>query len=391
MTINKKVALVNKCYWPDGTLIGDALLEVTKKLLKKNEVIVIGQTNKDLSNLLPAKIRSNESKLIFKMCKPKSNRKSSLVLRAFDALFFMNHVLLSLLITRPSRIYVSTNPPIFVPFIVFLYCNFSNSQYIYHVQDIHPEAARLIAPINGVVYRFLCYLDSISLRNASLIVTLTEEMKTSIRCREGEFPPIRLLRNPANSTEVNKSVKKIENQVVYTGGLGRFQNISLLIDSIEFYLELGGKLSFSFCGDGVYAAKLLALSKKYSSVEYLGLIRPSEAALLVSKHNWALLPIDDRVTKYAFPCKTSTYLVSGCNILAISSKGEAVANWVIENKVGFAVEPTVKDIVAGFIKLEGCVNKPLDLSSFKFKSSLSMKSFSDSIIQLFNELDDSKN
>src|SRR5690554_7658079 len=39
----------------------------------------------------------------------------------------------------------------------------------------------------------------------------------------------------------------------------------------------------------------------YEQVDYLGFIPATEAAELVNQHRWALLPIDDEVTKYAFP------------------------------------------------------------------------------------------
>ncbi|MFQ3191365.1 MAG: hypothetical protein ACI936_002505 [Paraglaciecola sp.] len=49
------------------------------------------------------------------------------------------------------------------------------------------------------------------------------------------------------------------------------------------------------------------LSKAYDQVNYLGVIPATEAAELVNKHRWALLPIDDEVTKYAFLNKSSGY------------------------------------------------------------------------------------
>ena len=46
-------------------------------------------------------------------------------------------------------------------------------------------------------------------------------------------------------------------------------------------------------------------------VEYLGIISATDAAELINQHCWALLPIDDEVTKYAFPSKSSVYALSG--------------------------------------------------------------------------------
>src|SRR5690554_3752764 len=83
--------------------------------------------------------------------------------------------------------------------------------------------------------------------------------------------------------------------------------------------------SLSFAGGGVYAPKIEELAGKHSQVSYHGYVKPSSANRLVAEHRWAILPIDDEVTKYAFPSKSSSYLASGCRILAICGKDTAVA------------------------------------------------------------------
>lgn len=83
--------------------------------------------------------------------------------------------------------------------------------------------------------------------------------------------------------------------------------------------------SLSFAGGGVYAPKIEELAGKHSQVTYHGYVKPSSANKLVTEHRWAILPIDDEVTKYAFPSKSSSYLASGCRILAICGEDTAVA------------------------------------------------------------------
>ncbi|MCK7575639.1 MAG: hypothetical protein MZV65_06945 [Chromatiales bacterium] len=79
----------------------------------------------------------------------------AILMRSLDALIFMTWVLVSLIRSRPSKIYVATNPPIVVPFIVFLYSRVFRARYYYHVQDIHPEAANVVVPLHPWMFKLL--------------------------------------------------------------------------------------------------------------------------------------------------------------------------------------------------------------------------------------------
>ena len=46
-------------------------------------------------------------------------------------------------------------PPVLVPFIVMLIQQGFGARYIYHLQDIHPEATNVVLPVRPIVFRFL--------------------------------------------------------------------------------------------------------------------------------------------------------------------------------------------------------------------------------------------
>lgn len=124
------------------------------------------------------------------------------------------------------------------------------------------------------------------------------------------------------------------------------------MNAIKEYLHKGGKLEFTFAGGGLYALDIKALAEAYEQVNYLGIVPASEAAHLVNQHRWALLPIDDDVTKYAFPSKTSGYALSGAGILAVCGAKTSVARWVDELKVGMVCEADHHALVNCFFSLE---------------------------------------
>ena len=102
----------------------------------------------------------------------------------------------------------------------------------------------------------------------------------------------------------------------------------------------------------MYAAALTELADKYSNVTYLGIVSASEAAQLNADYEWALLPIEDEVTRYAFPSKSSSYVFSDAYIVAICGNHTSVATWVKDNALGVVVSADVENLCEFFHKVE---------------------------------------
>ena len=125
-----------------------------------------------------------------------------------------------------------------------------------------------------------------------------------------------------------------------------------MLDAIETYFERGGQLQFTFAGGGIYADRLRALADKFPQFHYPGLVSPTEAAQINAGFTWALLPVEDEVTRFAFPSKSSSYVFSGANILAVCGEQTGVAQWVSVNQVGLVVKPELEAVVAAFFDIE---------------------------------------
>ena len=343
------LAIVNRSFWPQSQVIGESLLQFAEQAAKKHSVCVITQADGDLSEKLAREGRGKGVQV--RACKSYTTSASRLVKRMAEAIFFMLWTFISLVRANPANVYVSTNPPVVVPFIVALYCRLFNANYVYHLQDIHPEAANIVVPLNGVVFGLLKRIDNYTLRHAKAIITLSEEMKAYTQRRSGTPSVIYLLDNPSFEV-VSAPMEERARDVVFCGNAGRLQRIPLLITAIREYLHKGGKLRFTFAGGGLYAPDIKALAEEYVQVDYLGIVPATEAAELVNQHRWALLPIDDEVTKYAFPSKSSGYVLSGSGILAVCGAKTSVARWVEELNVGVVCMADHEALVQCLFSLE---------------------------------------
>lgn len=348
------LAIVNRSFWPHSQVIGEALMQFAELCAQDRSVCVITQSHDDLAGLMASKGRGKGIQV--RACKSYTTSASGVIKRVAEAVLFMLWTFLSLVRTKPATVYVSTNPPVVVPFIVAVYCRLFAARYVYHLQDIHPEAASIVLPLNGFVFRLLQWLDNFTLRHAGVIITLSEEMKAYIKERSHTLSPIYLLDNPSFEVKQVPMAQRTKD-IVFCGNAGRLQRIPLLVSAIKDYLQQGGKLQFTFAGGGVHAPDLQALANTYGEVDYLGTVPATDAAELVNQHRWALLPIDDEVTRYAFPSKSSGYALSGAGVLAICGADTSVARWVGELQVGVVCPPDQNALVKCFFSIEAQATK----------------------------------
>ena len=271
--------------------------------------------------------------------------------------------------------------PVVVPFVVSVYALFSHAHVIYHLQDIHPEAANIVVPLHPAVMRALKAIDSWSMRRASQLITLSQDMADVMLERSRTKTTIKLMDNPAVCMASNN--KERTKGLIFCGNAGRMQRIPLLIEAITAYRLQGGALPFEFVGGGVYSAELTQLSNQVSGVTYLGQVPSAVAAERVASFDWAILSIDDEVTRYAFPSKSSTYALSGSHILAVCGRNTSVAKWVVELDIGRVCEPNVSSVVAAFFEIERTndVHKVTKPSLHH----LEMSYFVESLIQVIND------
>jgi glycosyltransferase involved in cell wall biosynthesis len=380
--------IVNRSFWPVYPVIGEGLLRVAESFASSKKIAVILQD--------PAGIRKHLKELKrgvgvnFFPVRALSNSSSSLFIRVLDSIFFMFWVFFCLIRTRPKNIYISTDPPILVPFIIAIFSKIMNFKYIYHLQDIHPEAANVVVKINRSLFNLLKKIDNFSMRHASLLITLNEEMKIEILRRTNIKKEIAIIENPSISFNIKISIEK-KRGFSFTGNIGRLQRIPLLINAIKEYSQRGGSLEFAFAGGGIFSNQISDLSKNISLIKNYGFVTSEQAGSISSTYEWALAPIEDEITRYAFPSKISSYVCSGAKILAICSNETSVAKWIKTNQVGIVVKPTVDAVVDIFFKIEK--NKIdtdfIDIDRKELKKNLHMdrfvKNIKSKIFPLYND------
>lgn len=370
--INKKcdIAIINRSFLPKNETIGGGLYEMARKLAKENkQVCILTQSNIDLNKYLNQQKIDSNIKVISK--RPLSTRYFHLLARLIELLTFSLWITYKLCIIRPHRIYVSTDPPIIVPAIVAVFSTLFRRKYIYHLQDIHPEISRTIIGMPKWICRILNVVEKFTLRRASKIVTITASMAEAIYNKTNQFEQeIILLMNPTK--KYNYKVVDRQPGFVFCGTMGRCQQIPLLLESIKSYVSQGGNLPFIFAGSGKFYKEVEKLSKMYSNITCHPWLPLRDAMKLIASYQYSIVSIDDKVTQFAFPSKTSSYITLKSNIIGICSKETSVAKWIEETGCGIQVNPNKNALVELFFAIEHNQviynDYQIDLSSFTIDS-----------------------
>jgi len=382
MKKNVDICIVNRTFWPDNKSLAEGLLCLGERFVSEgySTAIVFEKSNKFNSEITS---ESRGNGIQFMGVKKKGSSSSSIIMRGIYAVLFSISVMFNLLKLRPKLIYISTDPPVLVPFIVFIISKITGSKYVYHFQDIHPEITNNVTHINFLLYKMMFFMDKVAQRNALMIITITEEMKKYLCSRVLNSPNIHLVTNPTNFEFNQVPVDQKKKGFVFCGNAGRLQLMDLLIEAVQKYYQDGGNLDFTFIGGGIYSSDLKELDKKFPKFHYLGFLASDKCNEITASFEWALLPIDESVLDFAFPSKTSSYLACGNKILAISKPNSAISRWVSANKVGLNVEPNVTSIINCFFKIENKLTKLALNSDFQEKNTkLSPIYFADTLYNL---------
>jgi glycosyltransferase involved in cell wall biosynthesis len=343
-----KVVIINRGFWPNSDVPGSSLLTLAEHLSSEHDTFVLTQSDIDIEKY--CHVRNKAIKVRIKSCKLFTNSNSRVLSRAFESIYFSGWLLMSLILIRPNYIYVTTDPPLLASLIVTLYKKISNAEFTYHLQDIHPEASKIVLKLPLWLFKLLVRIDNFSLKNAKSIVTLTPNMRDYICHKRGILTPIHIIENASSFPIKNR--KRQYQSIIFAGNFGRLQDIPLIISAVDLYMQNKGTMRFTFIGSGVYKRIIEELSDKWENVDYLGYLPIEEAIEVISEHEWGLLPVKTEVLKFAFPSKTSAYIAAGCNILAVCEKNSSLADWVEKNLIGEVSSPSINNIVDTFFMIE---------------------------------------
>ena len=248
---------------------------------------------------------------------------------------------------RPDVVMCSTVPQVTLGWAVSAAARVRRAAFVYHCMDLHPEIGRISGEFrNPLVYRALARLELATIRRASRVVVLSDDMRRSVLERDASLADrVVILNNwalpdfeepqPSPLAEPDPGVLR----VVFTGNLGRFQGLVSVVTALAEVPE-DVRVQVVFMGEGralpdiERAASALA-GREGAEVVLLPQGPPSAAKALMRTAHLGLVTLVPDVVRYAYPSKTATYAVEGLPLLVLCEQESELAGSVREHGLGW--------------------------------------------------------
>ena len=294
-----------------------------------------------------------------------SEKQHGIIRKSFNAVYYGVWVFFSLIFHRSDVVMVATTPPIVIAALVRWASYFRKFKYVYHCQDIHPEAMLLNSNIQkGFLYNLLLKIDSRNIDHAWRVITLSEDMKNTFRKRGCRTEHIYIINNFAfEKAEPREDNDNSKNHVrfLFAGSLGRFQNLDMLMQALVNFRKRSD-VEFVFMGDGILRDRMEEIknNNQLNNVQILGQKSVQEAVLAMQNADMGIVSIASGICDVAYPSKAIMYLGSGLPILALVDEDSELWDFIIDNEIGVTISLSSESaIVSGIMKaIEKCKTTP---------------------------------
>ncbi len=357
-----KILLVHRFFYPDSPPYAKILEDMRQLFIKEGhdvDVLSSKPSYKKNDRLKQEKFVTKETlnSTIFRLPVLKSNKES--LNKLFNFLWFPLIVFCFLIFKKKYDIVtVSTNPPVILSFFVALASKIKKNKLIYHYMDIHPEIGNISGEFkNKTIFNILKKMDNFTCRTAAKIVVLSSDMKNSLLKRDPKLEnKIEIINNydlsdGEKSTETFFTEGKDKKRIVFTGNIGRFQNLESLINAIKTYGCIEN-LELIFVGEGKNLDSLKELASGLNCVKFIPHQPVSIARKIIEEAHMGIVSLEKEIIKYAYPSKTMTYLAEGTPILVCIDDESELSNMVNNLALGISVKPSnLKQIHDIFLEL----------------------------------------
>ena len=285
--------------------------------------------------------------------------RSSLVGRAYTAATFSAQLLVHLLvrIRRSDMVITSTHPPILATAMVRWMCRLSKTPYVYHCQDLNPEAAVLAGLMHGgPVLALLTRLERKNRVHAAHIVVLSSDMARTLF--DQGIPPARVsvINNFIGGDEprteaIYSAVNRERFTVLFAGNMGPLQQLGVVLEAARELEARVPRVHWLLAGDGPETERLKgrAVDLGLTSVEFRPFLPREEIRRLMWDCDLALVSIALGVERVAYPSKLLDYLREGCRILAVVEPSSELAALVERERLGAVAKPGDPSAIAARI------------------------------------------
>lgn len=361
----QKLWLVSEVFYPDVEIAtGNIATEIALKFAEQYDVQVICGPAGYEKKTSTYKDESVEQKITIHRINSFNFNKN----RSFIRLLRVAGISLSMFvkgwkIKKTDKAFVISNPAFITPFFGFLK-SLKGFDYTMLMHDVFPEnliAAGYVKESN-VIYKFLRWFFVKARNKADNMIVLGRDMKDLIcqKMPERDWHKVKIIPNwadieniyplPFEDNEIIKSHNLQDKIVVsFAGNHGILQNLMAFLKIIEKVKNPG--IHFVFAGGGATKDKLVEYvrEKKMEHVTFLPSFPRSELNKFQNACTIGLVSLSDNLYGVGVPSKSYNIYAAGKPILFLGNTKTEIAQFVIENNIGWAFNYSDQKTIIDFL------------------------------------------
>jgi glycosyltransferase involved in cell wall biosynthesis len=219
---------------------------------------------------------------------------------------------------------------------------------IYSVWELYPEIAQKLNELNSkLLLSLFKKIDNYCLKIIDEVVVNSDELKLYLsRERNVNENKISVIYHFSNATASQKP-EKISNHIIYTGNLGKPQNIQSFIEKLN---KSTVAFKLTIYGSGSEYENILTFKSKFIEVNPYTI--RSQIIDNTKEVPFALVSLSSEITVEGFPGKTFDYLKMNKILIGYSNPNSGLAKFIEEYKVGINIDPNTQSLDEELKKLD---------------------------------------
>ena len=219
---------------------------------------------------------------------------------------------------------------------------------IYSVWELYPEIAQKLNELNSkLLLSLFKKIDNYCLKIIDEIVVNSNELKLYLtKERKINENKINVIYHFSNSLS-SKKPEKFSNHIIYTGNLGKPQNIKSFVEKLN-----KSKIPFKLTIYGSGSEYENISNFKSESIEVNPYTIRSQIIEETKEAPFALVSLSSEITVEGFPGKTFDYLKMNKILIGYSNPKSGLAKFIKEYNLGINIDPSIQNIDEELKKLD---------------------------------------
>jgi len=354
--------MLSELYYPEEAGAGYYLTKIAEAIAAKHRVCVLTVQPTYSARGMKAPVDEIHNGVHIHRCMATALNKDVLMLRFLNLVTITLSIFFNALwrIQKNDIVLVNTIPPT-LPLVAAIVCKLRKARLILRIEDLYPDvllATRMVKP-NSVFVKFGNLLQKWVYECAECICVLGRKMFNLVQSRNGnDKHHLAMITHWADSDEIKPLPRKGNTLldaldladkfvVQYSGNMGWLYDLKSLALCAKM-LETNKDIHFLFIGSG---AKEPLLKKAIRELELknVTILPPLPRSRLLQSLNAcdvAVVPFINGIAGASVPSRMYNIMSVGKPIVAAAESGSEISQVVLEEGIGWVVQPESPSLLA---------------------------------------------